>query len=511
MRRLLAPVALLLAFAVPAPARGPAPKLVLETWHAAYLDGIRAGHVHTTVHEISRDGAKFFRTAKSFRLRVKRYNTVVPSRFEVTSEEQADGKARALSVTFFSDKGGKLTTTGTVEGGELVVRSPREPAGRRLPWNADCLGLYKQEVYFKGRKVKPGDRFTFLTYELPIQATLTTRAVVKGREVADVLEVKTEGGKTTASRVAKKLLRVETRSDKVKLGKNVLQLPAAVAWLDDDGTQVRYQSEVPALGKLTLLRATKEVATGPGLAPELLPDVGLNSVVSVSGVIERPDETKFAVYRVKVKADDDPGTLFTRDGRQSVRNLKGNTFELVVRAEAKATKGDAPGKELLGSSHFLDSDNFLIKSWAKRLTKGEVDPGKKARRLEKWVHENMKVSHAAMLPPASEIIRQRTGDCRQCGMLLAALCRAAGIPARTAVGLIYSQGPGEKPQLVFHMWTEAWFDGRWVGLDATRGGGISACHLKVADQDWQDTQPLAPLLVLLRVIGNISVEVVEAR
>ena len=52
----------------------------------------------------------------------------------------------------------------------------------------------------------------------------------------------------------------------------------------------------------------------------------------------------------------------------------------------------------------------------------------------------------------------------------------------------------------------------WVGLDATQGrGGISACHLKVGDHSWHDTQTLAPLVVLLRVMGKVRVEVVEAR
>jgi hypothetical protein len=61
------------------------------------------------------------------------------------------------------------------------------------------------------------------------------------------------------------------------------------------------------------------------------------------------------------------------------------------------------------------------------------------------------------------------------------------------------------------MWTEVWADGRWVGLDAVLGrGGISACHLKVADHSWRDVQTLLPLLPVARVIGKVQVEVVEA-
>jgi transglutaminase-like putative cysteine protease len=493
-------------------AQAPGPKLVLETYQAAYLEGIKAGYVHTTVHEVERDGKKLYRTTRDLRLSIRRYHSVVPVRMELGSDETADGKAVALSFTQFVDKGGRLTQTGTVEGGQLTVRTPRGPLPRKLPWKAEALGLYKQDLLYKERKVKPGDSFSFLSYELALLAPLTMRVKVKDEEKVDVLEAATEKGKTVVRRVPKKLLRVETLPDKVTVGENTIQLPRQLTWLDKDRLPVRYQAEVPGLGTLTLYQTTKAVATEPGLAPEQLPDLGLNSIVSVAKVIERPYETRSASYRITVKGDDDPSTTFARDGRQQVRNAKGASFELHVQADTAPGKEKAPDKHFLESSYFLDSDHFLIKSWAKHLTKGEAKDLAKARRIEKWVHDNMKGSNAVGFATASQVIKDRTGDCRQHAMLTAALCRAAGVPARTAVGLIYVHEPGRKPVLIFHMWTEVWADGRWAGLDATLGrGGISACHLKVADHSWRDTQTLAPLLPVARVLGKIDVEVLEAR
>ena len=71
------------------------------------------------------------------------------------------------------------------------------------------------------------------------------------------------------------------------------------------------------------------------------------------------------------------------------------------------------------------------------------------------------------------------GDCTEHAVLLAALCRARGIPARVAIGLVYvsaAQGFG------YHMWNEVWIDGGWIPLDATIArGGTGAAHLKLAD------------------------------
>ena len=62
---------------------------------------------------------------------------------------------------------------------------------------------------------------------------------------------------------------------------------------------------------------------------------------------------------------------------------------------------------------------------------------------------------------ASEVARTRIGDCSEHGVLLAAMLRADGIPARVAHGLVFVPGFGKKKQGAFgwHMWTQAMIDG----------------------------------------------------
>ena len=89
------------------------------------------------------------------------------------------------------------------------------------------------------------------------------------------------------------------------------------------------------------------------------------------------------------------------------------------------------------------------------------------------------------------------------------MCRAAGIPSRTAIGLLYVYRGG--PQFGFHTWVEVHIDGRWVGLDSTLGkGGVSATHLKVTHHSWHKTESLTPLLPVGRLLGKMRVEVLRA-
>jgi transglutaminase-like putative cysteine protease len=90
------------------------------------------------------------------------------------------------------------------------------------------------------------------------------------------------------------------------------------------------------------------------------------------------------------------------------------------------------------------------------------------------------------------------------------MCRAVGIPSRAAVGLIYVDDRRRGPVMGFHMWAEAWVDGRWYPIDATLGlGHVGATHLKIADHSWHDMQSLTPLLPALRVLGKVSIKVVS--
>ena len=106
-------------------------KPVKETWDAVYIEGGKAGYFHTTVREIERDGKKLLSCTQAMQLGVKREGKVVTLRVETGDEETADGKVVGVSLTQFAGNG-KLTQTGRVEDGQLVLRtSPGDEVRKR--------------------------------------------------------------------------------------------------------------------------------------------------------------------------------------------------------------------------------------------------------------------------------------------------------------------------------------------------------------------------------------------
>ena len=106
------------------------------------------------------------------------------------------------------------------------------------------------------------------------------------------------------------------------------------------------------------------------------------------------------------------------------------------------------------------------------------------RRLETFVRnyieiKSLRVGYAS----ASEVVRDREGDCTEHAVLLAALARALDIPARVATGIAYSpMYAGRRHVFVPHAWVLAWIDGRWQGFDAALRG-FNAGYIAFATGD----------------------------
>ncbi|HEY7155045.1 MAG TPA: transglutaminase-like domain-containing protein [Gemmataceae bacterium] len=486
-----------LTMGVVAPVRADASKEVIEEiWEIARIEGTKVGFLHTTVRRVEE---KHLRAAAELDLTFKRHNALLRLHREHGTEETPEGKVVGVFMRQGQEGGRQLVLKGVVEDGRMHVRVDDGRIDRRLRWSDEVIGLYRLEHLFQERKPKPGDRWSLLRYDPTYNNVLTIHVAVKERE-----EVPAGSGAVRA-----KLLRVEMTADALEAPGINVQPPPEVWWLDEHFVPVRRQFELDGLGTVVLTRTTHETATATA-APGQLADIGLKTLVPLNRSLANPYSSRSVVYRITLRGDDDPGSALARDAHQEVRDLRGATFELHVhpprKPEQRRNAESAPA-EFLESCHFINCDNARVKELARRAAGAEKDPWAKARRLERWVKQNMRPDNTVPLGPAGDVARRLRGDCRHYALLTAALCRAEGVPARIAVGLLYVEKT-RRPMMGFHMWTEVWIDGQWLGIDGTLGlGGVSAAHVKIADHSWHDTPSLTPLLPARRILGKIAITV----
>lgn len=247
-----------------------------------------------------------------------------------------------------------------------------------------------------------------------------------------------------------------------------------LCWLDAQGRQVNRQ--VPIVGseevRVSVARALSWAMPGPDKLVWL--DYGVPAPAKLERlVLELPSHLM--------------GSLVLQDERQQVvEGLDGKLRLAIQRPEDR--RRDAvrlgllsPGKESwLQPSLYVHSDDPRIQALAAQLRGGEQNAWQVVLRLERWVHDRMRPAETAVrFKSTGEILAEMEGTCSEYTVLFLSLCRAAGIPARAAAGLVVSPSGA----LVPHLWAEVYV-GYWMSVDpAWDEVEVDAAHIQLSAGD----------------------------
>ena len=89
------------------------------------------------------------------------------------------------------------------------------------------------------------------------------------------------------------------------------------------------------------------------------------------------------------------------------------------------------------------------------------------------------------------------------------MCRAAGVPARVAIGLVYVDHLGG---FGYHMWNEVYVNRRWVAIDSSFDQtDVDAVHIKLSDSSLDGISPFESFLGVAKVFKKLSLKPLEIR
>jgi transglutaminase-like putative cysteine protease len=148
---------------------------------------------------------------------------------------------------------------------------------------------------------------------------------------------------------------------------------------------------------------------------------------------------------------------------------------------------------------FVQSDHPRIRALAQEIAGGEKDARQAALRIKDWVFKEIAKEPTVSVPNALEVLRTKKGDCNEHTVLFNALARAAGIPAKTVVGVVYLNGA-----FYYHAWSEIWL-GNWISLDSVLNQfPADVTHIKFLEGE------IDQQIDILQLIGNLKIQVIEA-
>ncbi|MBI2825486.1 MAG: transglutaminase family protein [Planctomycetia bacterium] len=461
-----------------------------EVWDVYYIGGERIGYGSARWQADATDPS-LIAASGTLRLEVKRFGQESVSEVKMRVVETAASEVRS----FHSEA--RLGPTpavvdGRLEGAAMAINvtSGDRTAKSSLPWTKDCGGYFAVEEHLLAAPMKPGEHRT-LRALMPIF-----------NQVAEVELVAADFEQTKLLDGSRDLLRIDTTT----------KLPGAepiksTTWTDRNGESLK--TFTPAMNQVTY-RTSRERALARGDEPRF--DIGAMSVVALARPIDDAHQARQLRYRVRLE-DGDPARSFVSDLSQQVTPIDARTADVVVRAvrpddppAGQIPKQPAPVADDAAPNSFIQSDDARIKQMAQEAAGNESDPWRTAIALERYVHDKIaNKNYSQTFATAAEVARSLEGDCTEHAVLLAALARAGGFPARVAIGLVYM--PAERA-FGFHMWTEVWIGDRWIGIDGTLGReGIGAGHLKLATSSLKDATAYSSFLTVANVLGRLRIDV----
>jgi transglutaminase-like putative cysteine protease len=294
------------------------------------------------------------------------------------------------------------------------------------------------------------------------------------RKTYEILEVReAQVQKSTYTRVGAEKLELAGKSYRALVVDKLNHQTGVKArlWLDVEngyvlkavvpGNRVSYRADPSVVNRIRMVNVDDTLFAQANVA---IADVQAISYMKVKATVE-----PFGLW-VTPEGLNVPGQRFTGTVND---NLIEGVFEIghprYDGAEAPAFPPDF-GKEeslkkYLEAEEFIESDDPVLVRKAREITQGASDSWAAARRLSKWVAEN--ISYAI---PGGVTARKtydlKAGECGAHALLLTAFCRSVGIPARVVWGCMYAPNYGG----VFgqHGWNEIYMGpAGWVPVDAT--------------------------------------------
>jgi hypothetical protein len=420
---------------VPAPA---ADSTAAETWYVVKIAGSPVGFASETTLV----GEKTIVVRSHTDLSMKRMGT--PLTMFMLSEEVSDAEGNFQR--------GSMEMTASITGArtEAVLRGDEvevtfETGGnsetRSIPWDDEAVSQYQAH--------RLSDEW--LRSDLP---ELRYRVFdINNGEFKDMRAVRGDrSAGTIGGREVELLSVVEYEGDS--------EVPVSTTFYGPDNEALR--TVIVQMGmEIVVERITEEEMADIELEPSF--DIIRQSMIECDGYPDPPSEVESVTMELDfphpLAADrefDGPNQKVTRRGDDWVEMaISRETLNRMTENQEALGTWLEPGK-------YIQSDHERVRAVADSIATATGATGwELARELAAWVNGYMnRKGFEQGFASALESLETRSGDCTEHSVLLTALLRAAGIPARPAVGLAYANG-----SFIGHMWTEAYVD-YWRTLDA---------------------------------------------
>lgn len=477
-----------LAQATSRPASGP-DQWDYEQYLIATINGKQVGYI-TFRDRVLPDGR--FETFEGSRLTMSAAGMTV--RIVSTIQRQEDAAGQVVRFSEYSRHGlTPVQRDGRIVDGqlELTIRQDRQAITRTQRWDNGVLGgvaLLRKTVECL---TKDGDQFEYREYS--------------GEHAGDGFST------TTIKRVGWEDIQVNGRKVRAlhTISTNPTYAGPMHCWNDDRFRTLAIQLPAGAGVTVRCEACPKAVAQRAFDVSEFFSSTLVRVTPSLAGA----GDIRSVRLTLTLKNRLDAPTTLPESDRQKVVESTPDTLviDLTRPAYPEPPAKDIPLtdelKAFLQPTEKFNCDDPAIRAAAAGIASDLADPLAKGRAIRDWVDRRMvNKTMGVGSATASEALRTRKGDCTEHAVLLVALARAAGIPARTVEGVVYAPSFGANRDILGgHEWAQLYIHGRWVDFDAAQPGSPAiACRVAFAFGTPDGKADPVTTKVAMNLMGNIQ-------
>lgn len=438
-----------------------------KTYYAIEINDVICGYTEASQKNIFKDGQNFTEQELNIFIMLSVLGSEFNSKMKMKS--YLDPETRKCYYTKGDIKQGAINKEFEViiEGNEATISSSLSSQINELELTPDVLSG-PDEVFVKLREDMLYNNLDEISYNIleAIEGEVQTSSFTKLRE--EDLELIGKNFKTTV---------IEQQNNKTGL--------KITYWLSPDydyfvKTEVAnrkiYLADHTVVDKIKVANMNESILTKTNV---LISDIPSITYMKLKAEIE-PSGKRLTVNDLNIPGQKFIGTV--------ENNYINGTFEISYERYNGSNAPQFPPVfddklliEYLQPSTAIESDDPVLIAKAKELTEGSNNSWEAATKLSKWVAEN--ISYA--IPgggTAKKTYEIRAGECGSHSFLLAAFCRAVGIPARVVWGAMYA--PNYGGGFGQHGWNEIYMgENGWIPVDATafETDFVDAGHIRIAE------------------------------
>ena len=436
----------------------------IEEWWGVFYRGEKIGYASQTITP----KAKGYTLRDQSVLNLNLLGTVQPATTRLEMEANEDWILERFDFELNS-KEIRFGARGSVRDNRLAleVDSGGHKSAHEITLTQAPYLLAALKPYVVTQQLETGKKFFFSTFDPSTLSQQVTTVVIEGREQ----------------------IRVGERTEPaIRLLQSYRGI-SVVSWVDGQGRTLKEES--PA-GLSIVRQSLQEAKNLPARGMSM--DIVAQTAIPVATLIANaPTKQTLRLRLSGVRL----GNFQLTGGRQ---RLDSDRLE-IRREELKKVGARIPITEArlqseLQPTPFLQSDHPSIRALSRQIVQGETNALRAAIKIKDWVYKEIAKEPTVSIPNALEVLRTKKGDCNEHTVLFNALARAAGIPAKTVVGIVYLRGA-----FYYHAWSEIWV-GEWVSLDSVLNQfPADVTHVKFLEGGI-DRQ-----IDILQLIGNLKIEV----